>query len=725
MSSADFLDHHLICYRIRRKTLDLCSIGDEIILLCKTFELRRREFKFLLIKTHEENSKKDLVLSSVPLDPLKNNLLGAPIMSKIRKLSNMNGLEIDTIGKYFKQGSIEAKVNMEYQRFIQLSKLFKLFKAQIENEPLTTRLDSQIRSMIGECLESISTKQSHSFKRILSDFLRHLENRIVLIDKLFSLQKRDISTDYTQQISRSKRGATLSNAWEGAASNTAQKIDLKKFKSKMENFLQMGKNNRDDGSSDDDYEAERQASPTRLVVSSNLSDMTIHDGDNMFIIARSITLKNLDERRRAKNFDIPSQRSNSPNSPSRVRRKSGSGTFSISSIDKQTQERKAIDERERKKKEGQEILKKIFAFKLTQLEKSKAHKGWSNNTAKYQGPTIRIGLDAKSEEDRGEIDERMQIPLSLPGVDKSANIISHLQKGSKDFNRKKTVDFESDRSGDLHLNSDEFERLTCSDPGIYFASEPSLLAKACLVSLSDFEFLETLGSGAYGKVYLVRKRATGDVFAIKIIGTDNEVSKSYIDNLLNEREVFSVISSDFCVNAFATFVYKSLVCFVMEYLPGKDLLDAIFISEEFSLDSFSIQFYLAEIVLGIEALHDGGIIHRDIKPANILLDEGGHIKITDFGLSEFRNKIGGYQQVQEEDVLIKGSAQYLAPEVVKGDEVSFEIDWWAMGVMAYLFINDEFPFDGETQSEVHEAILAGNIKWPNIGMLLHFTIRHW
>jgi len=77
-------------------------------------------------------------------------------------------------------------------------------------------------------------------------------------------------------------------------------------------------------------------------------------------------------------------------------------------------------------------------------------------------------------------------------------------------------------------------------------------------------------------VYLVRKKATGDYFAIKVIGSDSEVSRNYIDNLLNEREVFSVIRSEFCVNALATFMYKSLVCFVMEFLPGKDLYDAIF-----------------------------------------------------------------------------------------------------------------------------------------------------
>jgi serine/threonine protein kinase len=78
----------------------------------------------------------------------------------------------------------------------------------------------------------------------------------------------------------------------------------------------------------------------------------------------------------------------------------------------------------------------------------------------------------------------------------------------------------------------------------------------------------------------------------------------------------------------------------MEYLPGRDLYEEVFERENIWFDSSSIKYYLAEMVLGIEALHDNGIIHRDIKPANVLLDEEGHLKLTDFGLSEFRSKIG-------------------------------------------------------------------------------------
>lgn len=200
---------------------------------------------------------------------------------------------------------------------------------------------------------------------------------------------------------------------------------------------------------------------------------------------------------------------------------------------------------------------------------------------------------------------------------------------------------------------------------------------------------------------------------MKVIGSDKELSRKYIKNLLNEREVFSVIKSDFCVNAVATFTFQSLVCFVMEYLPGRDLYEEVFERETIWFDVDILRYYMAEMILGIEALHQNGIVHRDIKPANVLICSEGHLKLTDFGLSEFRSKIGS--TTKDGKTLIKGSAQYLAPEIVLGKEIGYEVDWWALGVMAYLFINDDFPFGGDTIQKVMDAIVKGDLDLSNVG----------
>lgn len=90
--------------------------------------------------------------------------------------------------------------------------------------------------------------------------------------------------------------------------------------------------------------------------------------------------------------------------------------------------------------------------------------------------------------------------------------------------------------------------------------------------MEDFEFLKVLGQGAFGKVFLVRRIRTKDLFAMKVIKIANCLSKDDLDHLLNERNIFSVVGSEYCVNAYFSFIYeKKFVVFVMEYMPGKDL----------------------------------------------------------------------------------------------------------------------------------------------------------
>lgn len=96
--------------------------------------------------------------------------------------------------------------------------------------------------------------------------------------------------------------------------------------------------------------------------------------------------------------------------------------------------------------------------------------------------------------------------------------------------------------------------------------------------------------------------------------------------------MFSIVGSDFVVKAIWTFKYKSFLCFVMELMIGGDFQGIL--EESVCLDEWIAKFYIAETVLALDYLHSKGIVHRDLKPDNILLDPTGHIKLTDFGLSE-------------------------------------------------------------------------------------------
>lgn len=189
------------------------------------------------------------------------------------------------------------------------------------------------------------------------------------------------------------------------------------------------------------------------------------------------------------------------------------------------------------------------------------------------------------------------------------------------------------------LNLNDVERLTVSDPGYYF-KDVQLQASAfdfSKVTASDFEYLRTLGKGAYGKVFLVRKKSTKDIYALKVISCKKELTHSYIQNLLNERNIFGMLDTRFTVNAVSTFLYKNFVCFVLDYMPGGDLRHLLDREEYF--DENWTRFYISEIIVALEHLHQANIIHRDIKPENVLIGSDGHIKLADFGLSQIKEKL--------------------------------------------------------------------------------------
>lgn len=156
--------------------------------------------------------------------------------------------------------------------------------------------------------------------------------------------------------------------------------------------------------------------------------------------------------------------------------------------------------------------------------------------------------------------------------------------------------------------------------------------KAAAPSIKDFEIIKPISKGAFGSVYLSKKKSTGDYFAIKVLKKADMIAKNQVTNVRAERAILMVQGeSDFVAKLFWTFSSKDYLYLVMEYLNGGDC--AALIKALGGLSEDWARRYLAEVVLGVENLHDRGIIHRDLKPDNLLIDQKGHLKLTDFGLS--------------------------------------------------------------------------------------------
>uniref|UniRef100_A0A8C2ASK9 Serine/threonine-protein kinase greatwall n=1 Tax=Cyprinus carpio TaxID=7962 RepID=A0A8C2ASK9_CYPCA len=153
-------------------------------------------------------------------------------------------------------------------------------------------------------------------------------------------------------------------------------------------------------------------------------------------------------------------------------------------------------------------------------------------------------------------------------------------------------------------------------------------------SIEDFVLVKPISRGAFGKVYLARKKCNSKLYAVKVVKKADMVDKNMTDQMKAERDALALSKSPFIVHLFYSLQTATKVYLVMEYLIGGDVKSLLHIYGYFDED-MSLK-YISEVALALDYLHRHSIIHRDLKPDNMLISNEGHIKLTDFGLSKVK-----------------------------------------------------------------------------------------
>ncbi|EEH09391.1 serine/threonine protein kinase sid2 [Histoplasma capsulatum var. duboisii H88] len=256
---------------------------------------------------------------------------------------------------------------------------------------------------------------------------------------------------------------------------------------------------------------------------------------------------------------------------------------------------------------------------------------------------------------------------------------------------------------------------------------------------NDFQILTQVGQGGYGQVYLAQKKDTREVCALKVMSKKLLFKLDEIRHILTERDILTAAKSEWLVKLLYAFQDDEQIYLAMEYVPGGDFRTLL--NNTGVLHNRHARFYIAEMFSCVDALHVLGYIHRDLKPENFLIDSTGHVKLTDFGLAagmlnpgkieSMRVKLAevgntnvpfgrpmeqrsaaerreGYRSLRQREVnyakSIVGSPDYMAPEVLKGEEYDFTVDYWSLGCMLFEALAGYPPFAGATVDETWQNL---------------------
>ena len=210
------------------------------------------------------------------------------------------------------------------------------------------------------------------------------------------------------------------------------------------------------------------------------------------------------------------------------------------------------------------------------------------------------------------------------------------------------------------------------------------------LSMDQFRVVSVLGHGFYGKVLLVQKKDTDQLFAIKTIRKKKLRELHQTSTIEAERTLLGSMKHPFIISLKFAFQTDFKFYLGLEYAAGGELLEFLNNMTMITIDNTKL--YIAEIVLALDYIHKHNIIYRDLKPENVLVDQTGHVKLTDFGISKRLERIPSTGT-------FCGTIEYMAPEIVQRVEYDYKVDIWALGILFCEMLQGSTPFADDRGSE--------------------------
>lgn len=226
------------------------------------------------------------------------------------------------------------------------------------------------------------------------------------------------------------------------------------------------------------------------------------------------------------------------------------------------------------------------------------------------------------------------------------------------------------------------------------------------VKISDFEILATVGKGAFAYVLQVKSKQTNKPYAIKVLNKAEIIKEDAVQQCKDEAIIQAKLGDfPFLVKTWYTWQTKHNLFIVSDFVDGSDLYTLW--RQEKKLHNETVKLYSAELAITLDYLHKSGIIYRDLKLENILLDEEGHVKLVDFGLSKL-------VKPRERTRTICGTLQYMAPEILSGETYTHAVDWWSLGVVMYILLVGKYPYPAtQDHASQHKLVSAVEFNFPS------------